>query len=54
MKVCTGWYKKKTEPTVLKKLWTSLARRKGVDRDKQWFQNDGAIKHTSNDPTKPD
>ena len=26
----------------LRKFWTSLGRRRGMDRDRQWFQQDGA------------
>ena len=33
---------------VLRKVWASLGRRRGMDRDQQWFQQDGAIPHTSN------
>jgi len=28
---------------VLMKFWTSLGRHRGIDRDDQWFQQDGAI-----------
>lgn len=34
---------------VLKKFWTTLGRRRGVVRGVQWFQQDGATPHTSND-----
>ena len=34
---------------VLRKFWASLGRRRGIDRDEQWFQQDGATPHTSND-----
>ena len=33
---------------VLRKFWTSLGRRRGIYRDDQWFQQDGATPHTSN------
>ena len=33
---------------VLRKVWASLGRRRGMDRDPQWFQQDGATPHTSN------
>ena len=33
---------------VLRKFWASLGRRRGMDRDQQWFQQDGATPHTSN------
>jgi len=34
---------------VLGKFWTALGRRRGVLRVVQWFQQDGATPHTSND-----
>ena len=34
---------------VLQKFWTTLERRRGFDRDGQWFQQDGATPHTSNE-----
>ena len=34
---------------VLRKFWASLGRCRGIDRDEQWFQQDGATPHTSND-----
>lgn len=34
---------------VLGKFWTALGRRRGVVRDLQWFQQDGATPHTSNE-----
>ena len=33
---------------VLRKFWTALGRRRGVVRVHQWFQQDGATPHTSN------
>ena len=33
---------------VLRKFWTVLGRCRGVVRDEQWFQWDGATPHTSN------
>ena len=33
---------------VLRKFWASLGRRRGMDRDQQWFQQDGATPHNSN------
>ena len=33
---------------VLRKFWASLGRRRGMDRDQQWFQQEGATPHTSN------
>ena len=33
---------------VLRKFWASLGRRRGMGRDQQWFQQDGATPHTSN------
>lgn len=33
---------------VLKKFWNTLGRRVGVIREEQWFQQDGATPHTSN------
>ena len=33
---------------VLMKFWASLGRRRGIDRDEQWFQQDGATPHISN------
>lgn len=40
----------KTEPTVPKKFWASMRQRRDIDRDEQWFQQDNATPHTSNDP----
>ena len=34
---------------VLRKFYADLARRRGVDRALQWFQQDGATPHTSNE-----
>jgi hypothetical protein len=34
---------------VLMKLWASLGRRRGIDRDEQWFRQDGGHPHTTND-----
>ena len=35
---------------VLMKSWASLGRRRGIDRDEQWFrQDDGQTPHTTND-----
>jgi hypothetical protein len=34
---------------VLMKFWVSLGRRRCIDRDEQWFRQDGAIPHTTND-----
>ena len=34
---------------VLMKFWASLGRRKGIDRDEQWFRQDGGHSHTTND-----
>ena len=34
---------------VLMKFWASLGRRRGIDRDEQWFRQDGATPHTTND-----
>ena len=34
---------------VLMKFWASLERHRRIDGDKQWFQQDGATLHTSND-----
>ena len=34
---------------VLGKFWTALGRRRGVVRALQWFQQDGATPHTSNE-----
>ena len=34
---------------VLRKFWTALGRRRGVVRVLQWFQQDGATPHTSNE-----
>ena len=34
---------------VLGKFWTALGRRRGVIRVLQWFQQDGATTHTSNE-----
>ena len=34
---------------VVGKFWTALGRRRGVVRVLQWFQQDGAIPHTSNE-----
>ena len=34
---------------VLQKFWTTLGRRRGFERDGQWFQQDGATPHTSNE-----
>ena len=34
---------------VLGKFWTALGRRRGVVRVFQWFQQDGATPHTSNE-----
>ena len=34
---------------VLGKFWTALGRRRGVVRDLQWFQQDGATPHSSNE-----
>ena len=33
---------------VLRKFWQALGRRRGVQRDEQWFQQDGAPPHTAN------
>ena len=33
---------------VLNKFWTALGSRRGVNRDVQWFQQDGATPHTAN------
>lgn len=33
---------------VLRKFWTALGRRQGIDKNVQWFQQDGATPHTSN------
>jgi len=33
---------------VLRKFWTSLGWHRGIDRDDQWFQQDGATPHISN------
>ena len=34
---------------VLMKFWASLGRRRGIDRDEQWFWQDGDHLHTTND-----
>jgi hypothetical protein len=34
---------------VLMKFWASLGRRRGIDRDEQWFRQEGATPHTIND-----
>ena len=34
---------------VLMKFWASLGRRRGIDRDEQWFRQDGGHPHTTND-----
>jgi hypothetical protein len=34
---------------VLMKFWASLGRRRGIDRDEQWFRQDGATPHTTDD-----
>ena len=34
---------------VLMKFWASLGRRRGIDRDEQWFRQDGATPLTTND-----
>ena len=34
---------------VLRKFWVALGRRRGIDRALQWFQQDGATPHTSNE-----
>lgn len=34
---------------VMRKFWAALGRRRGVIRAQQWFQQDGAPPHTSND-----
>ena len=34
---------------MVKKFWAALGRRRGVTRDEQWFQQDGATPYTSND-----
>ncbi len=33
---------------VTRKFWNTLGRRRGITRDEQWFQQDGATPHTSN------
>ena len=33
---------------VLKKFWGTLCARRGVHREEQWFQQDGATPHTAN------
>ena len=33
---------------VLRKFWAALGRHRGITRDEQWFQQDGATPHTSN------
>ncbi|KAG0711490.1 hypothetical protein GWK47_020507 [Chionoecetes opilio] len=33
---------------VLNKFWKGLGTRRGVNRDEQWFQQDGATPHTAN------
>ena len=33
---------------MLNKFWTALGSRRGVNRDVQWFQQDGATPHTAN------
>ena len=33
---------------VLNKFWRSLCARRGVHREEQWFQQDGATPHTAN------
>ena len=34
---------------VLQKFWTTLGRRRGFKKDGQWFQQDGATPHISNE-----
>ena len=34
---------------VLQKFWTTFRQRRGFERDGQWFQQDGATPHTSNE-----
>ena len=34
---------------VLMMFWASLGRRRGIDRDEQWFRQDGGHPHTTND-----
>ena len=38
------WFEDENEraQTVLMKFWTSLGPRRGIDRDEQWFQQDGS------------
>ena len=33
---------------VLNKFWRTLSARRGVHREEQWFQQDGATPHTAN------
>ncbi|GFN76491.1 transposable element tc3 transposase [Plakobranchus ocellatus] len=37
------------DPQVMTKFWAALGRRRGINRAEQWFQQDGATPHTSNE-----